>query len=80
MNASQFYSFLNNFYTAVLLPENKFDPNQGRIVSKWISKQLNPQLQLSVLENSIVETIYTRVIHLEDDRSNWIVGGKPELL
>ena len=60
-----------------LLPENKFDPSSGRIVSKIVDKQLNPQFQSNVLENAMVETIYSKVLHVEDDRSNWVVGGKP---
>ena len=62
----------------VILPENKYDPKEGRIYSKISPMLLNIEgfYERSAYNMSIEEIVYNNIIELEDDTHNWMIGEK----
>ena len=62
----------------IILPENKYDPNSERIVSKISPMQINIEgfMRRSAYNMSVEETVYNNIIELEDDTHNWLIGEK----
>lgn len=60
----------------LVIPENKYFPSEGEVVSNIVVYQANQLMQGGITEfdRGFQTVIYSKILQLIDDSSSWIVG------